>query len=101
MSSERPAASAGPLFTLVTRADCHLCEVMLAELGEYLARLRGEPVTTAVRRVTMLDVDASDQLRRQYGHKVPVLLLDGEVICHGRLDRAEVERLTRSVVPRI
>jgi ABC-type uncharacterized transport system ATPase subunit len=51
-------------------------------------------------RVTVVDVDGDEQLRRRFGFKVPVLLLEGEVVCHGHLDRAEVERLTRDVPPR-
>jgi predicted thioredoxin/glutaredoxin len=47
-------------------------------------------------RVTIVDVDRYEDLRRRYGHKVPVLLLDGELVCYGRFDHAEVVRLTRS-----
>jgi predicted thioredoxin/glutaredoxin len=46
--------------------------------------------------VEVLDVDRDPDLQRRFGHKVPVLMLDGEVVCFGTFDRAEVERLTRA-----
>jgi glutaredoxin-like protein DUF836 len=42
--------------------------------------------------VEVLDVDADPKMRARYGHKVPVLLLAGELVCHGRLDPGEVRR---------
>lgn len=33
-----------------------------------------------------IDIDRSQDLILQYGHKVPVLCLDGEEICHHFLD---------------
>lgn len=75
-------------FTLVSRVDCHLCETMHHELQTYLG-CDGPAIE-------ILDVDADPDLKRRFGHKVPVLMLDGEVVCFGRLDAAEVERLTRA-----
>jgi predicted thioredoxin/glutaredoxin len=75
------------VFTLVSRADCHLCDTMHEHLQSYLGV--GAPA------VKVLDVDRDPDLQRRFGHKVPVLMLDGEVVCCGKFDRAEVERLTR------
>jgi hypothetical protein len=55
---------------------------MLAELRE-LPAARGIPIEVA-------DVDAEPAARARYGHKVPVLLLAEELVCHGRLDPEEV-----------
>lgn len=74
--------------TLVTRADCQLCE----ELQNELEALRGCYPLPAV---ALADVDADPQLLQRYGLKVPVLLLDGVPVCHFRLDRAELLRLLR------
>ena len=38
------------------------------------------------------DVDADPASRGRWGHRIPVLLLDGELVCHGRLDGAEVHK---------
>ena len=45
--------------------------------------------------ITVLDVDADPILKRRYGLDVPVLLLDGTVICRHRLDAEELKRLLR------
>ncbi|MEZ5499227.1 MAG: glutaredoxin family protein [Steroidobacteraceae bacterium] len=71
---------------LLTRPDCDLCEEFLAEFAAHL------PATTAppLRR---LPVDSDATLVRRYGLKIPVLLLDGELVCWGRFDPAELDRL--------
>ena len=76
--------AAGPHFTLYTRAGCSLCEEMRDELA-LLPAAAGIPVA-------LRDVDEDPALRSRYGHKVPVLLLAGELVCHGRLDPEEVEK---------
>jgi len=42
--------------------------------------------------VDVLDVDADAAARMRYGHKVPVLLFAGELVCHGHLDTDEVHK---------
>jgi hypothetical protein len=74
--------------TLYSRDGCHLCEELLAELAPWAAA-RGE---TVERR----DVDADPDLRRRYGHRIPVLLVDGEPAAYGRLDWDALERLWRA-----
>jgi len=78
-----------PRLTLVQRYDCALCDEMLAQL-QALGR------TVALPPLELLDVDSDPQLRRRHGLDVPVLLLDGAVVCRHRLDRGELERLLRS-----
>jgi len=43
----------------------------------------------------VVDVDADPVLKRRYGLEVPVLLLDGTVVCRHRLDADELKRLLR------
>jgi predicted thioredoxin/glutaredoxin len=74
--------------TVVHRQDCELCEEMLAELAALGRRVPLPP--TAV-----VDVDADPELLRRYGLNVPVLLLDGTVVCRHRLDEDELQRLLR------
>jgi predicted thioredoxin/glutaredoxin len=74
--------------TLISRQDCELCEEMARELA-HLARERTLPP------VDIVDVDADPELTRRYGLNVPVLLLEGSVVCRHRLDRSELERLLR------
>ena len=42
--------------------------------------------------VDVLDVDDDPTTRMRFGHKVPVLLFAGELVCHGRLDPEEVHK---------
>jgi predicted thioredoxin/glutaredoxin len=79
---------AAPRLTLVHRRDCALCDEMLAQL-EALGR------TVALPPIDVLDVDSDPLLRRRHGLDVPVLLLDGAVVCRQRLDRRELARLLR------
>jgi hypothetical protein len=42
--------------------------------------------------IDVIDVDGDDAARQRYGHKIPVLLFAGELVCHGRLDPEEVHK---------
>jgi hypothetical protein len=77
-----PAAS--PCFVLYSRAGCALCEEMLIELAA-LPEVHSH-------RIEVLDVDADPAATVRYGHKIPVLLFAGELVCHGRLDAEEVHK---------
>ena len=75
---------------LVGRRDCQLCE----EMHEAVVRLAR---TLPLPPLEVLDVDADPQLRRRHGLDVPVLLIDGTVVCRHRLDESELKRLLRHV----
>ena len=93
-SAAAPAAGRGegvattPRLTLVTRAECGLCEEMHAEI-EQLRRTHPLP------EIEVLDVDADPELKRRFNLEVPVLLLDGALVCQQELDAAELLRLLR------
>ena len=72
--------------TLITRKECHLCEVAT----EALARIAAE-TGEAFREV---DVDSDPDLQAEYWDRVPVILLDGKE--HGYW-RVEEERLRRDL----
>ena len=81
---------------VVSREGCGLCEDMLHGLAE-LERAHSLPP------VIVVDVDSDPELVRQFGLKVPVLLLDGSVICHYTLNSNEVLRLVQrpaAIIPR-
>jgi glutaredoxin len=67
--------------TLISRAGCHLCEV--AE--ETLDRIT--PGQWA-----RVDVESSIELERDYGDRVPVLLLDGKEHGYWRVEEARLLR---------
>lgn len=70
------------------RRDCQLCDEMLEEIAALGRRLPLPPLE-------VVDVDSDPQLERRYGLEVPVLLLDGTVVCRHRLDLQELTRLLR------
>jgi hypothetical protein len=81
---------------VITRQGCGLCDEMLYGLAE-LERKQSLPP------VSVVDIDSDPELVRQFGLKVPVLLLDGSVICHYTLNSNEVLRLLRhpaAIIPR-
>jgi predicted thioredoxin/glutaredoxin len=85
-----PGANPGqPRLAVVHRQDCDLCDEMVAEL-EALGR------TIPLPPIGIVDVDADPELLRRYGLNVPVLLLDGTVVCRHRLDPDELQRLLRA-----
>lgn len=70
------------MLTLYGRTYCHLCDDMAA----LLAPLAGEYGFA----IEVVDVDASPDLEARYGERVPVLVHDGEELCHYFLDSARV-----------
>lgn len=81
---------------LLSRDGCHLCEQMLQELAA-LEQAGQIPM------VQVLDVDSDPERARQFGLKVPVLLLDGSVICHYTLNSNELLRIlgrSAAILPR-
>jgi predicted thioredoxin/glutaredoxin len=77
-----------PTLTVVHRKDCDLCDEMVAELAALGRKIPLPPIS-------IVDVDGDPELVRRYGLHVPVLLLDGSVVCRYRLDAEELQRLLR------
>jgi hypothetical protein len=84
----------GARLTLVQRPGCTLCEEMLAELQRF-AR------TCELPAIELVDVDGDPELNRRHGLDVPVLLLDGTVVCRHHLDAAELARLLTAPEARV
>jgi Glutaredoxin-like domain (DUF836) len=76
-----------PLFELVTREGCHLCDEMEAVLDPVLQ----EHGLALGKR----DVDQEPALARRYTDVVPVLLRDGRPVAKIRLSIEEARRLIR------
>jgi predicted thioredoxin/glutaredoxin len=74
--------------TVLHRRDCELCDEMLAGLASLKSRLPLPPIE-------VVDVDSDPELKRRHGLDVPVLLVDGTVVCRHRLEESELRRLLR------
>lgn len=66
-----------------SRQGCHLCEILIEELLEFV-RDRA--------RIVVHDIDSRDDWREAYGVRVPVVELDGATLCEYHLDRDVVNR---------
>jgi glutaredoxin len=70
--------------TLLSREDCHLCEVA----HRIALHLQSElPI-----EVRIVDVDGDDVLRKRYGTRVPVVLLNDIEQCSGHMTEEELRR---------
>jgi len=63
-----------PVLVVYGREDCHLCLDMIAALREWQGRQGFH--------LEIIDVDSDDDLKSRYGERVPVLMAEGEEICH-------------------
>jgi predicted thioredoxin/glutaredoxin len=70
---------------LVTRQGCHLCD-------EALGALRALGVEPELR-----DVDSEDELYAVYDWRVPVVMVDGQVVAEGRIDREALRKVLPAV----
>jgi glutaredoxin len=82
VTANNPAASdtrRDPFVLVVySRENCHLCQDMIAALRELQVRPSFH--------LEVVDVDSDEALRSRFGLKVPVLVAEGEEICHYHLD---------------
>jgi hypothetical protein len=60
-----------------------------------LAELRALGRRQDLPPLDLVDVDSDPDLQRRHGLNVPVLLLDGSVVCRNRLDSTELLRILR------
>jgi hypothetical protein len=77
--------------TLITRVGCHLCDVA-KEAMHRVAAAAGE-------RWVEVDVDADVELVKEYGDRVPVVLLDGREHGYWRVEEERLLRDLRRIVP--
>ncbi len=78
---------AEPVFELLTRERCHLCDEMKVVLDDVLPALRIH--------YELIDVDGDPALTNRFGDTVPVLLRDGKPVAKVRIDRRQLLRIVR------
>lgn len=74
--------------TVVSRMDCHLCDVAKAEVARVTAELGLGWVE--------VDVDADPALLEEYSDLVPVILVDGRVHDYWRVDETRLRQALAS-----
>ena len=78
IDSSSPPADDRPQVTLYTRDRCHLCN----EIKHRLALLRRE----ADFEIREVNIDESEELRKRYGERVPVVAINGREAFDYRID---------------
>lgn len=73
--------------TVLSRPDCHLCEVTLATVR--LVQL-AEPFT-----LRYVDIAGDAELSARYGTRVPVILIDGLEAFSGRVSDKDLRRAVK------
>ena len=79
-----------PTVVLYTRPDCHLCDQARAQLEA----LRAEGLAFGLEEV---DIDSDDRLHARYLERIPVVMLDGEIVCELGLDPGELRAMIDTV----
>jgi thiol-disulfide isomerase/thioredoxin len=74
VTASKRTAPDSPVLVVYGREDCHLCLDMIAALREWQGRHGFH--------LEIIDVDSDDDLKSRYGERVPVLMAEGEEICH-------------------
>jgi glutaredoxin len=72
-----------PTVVLYTRPDCHLCDEVRAQLEG----LRAEGLAFQLEE---MNIDSDDRLLARYLERIPVVVLDGEIISELGLDSGEL-----------
>jgi len=75
--------------TVLSRQWCHLCHDLLAALAPLAAEMG-----LAVR---VVDVDEHPELEEQWGELVPVVLGEGNELCHYHLDEHAIRAYGRGI----
>ena len=70
--------------TILSRKDCHLCDVMFRIALHLQAELN---ITT-----TKVDIEGDCALTERYGSRVPVVLIDEVEHCSGKVTEGELRR---------
>ena len=66
---------------IYSRQGCHLCERAI----DLVESFRDDS--------EVIDVDSDPELIAQYGHRVPVIEIDGQSVLEGRFDESNVRRV--------
>ena len=69
------------VLTVYSRPECHLCELMVAEL---------EPLVAGKARVDVVDISEHEGLSRRFGLLIPVLMHEDEELSRYRLDPGRI-----------
>lgn len=71
-----------PAVFVYSRPGCHLCEQLIEELA---------PLVRGRARLEVRNIDGHAPWQRQFGTRIPVVEIDGRIICEYHLNHDAVE----------
>lgn len=77
-----------PEIVVYIKENCHLCEKLLLELTGAIAARPPDHQP----RVILRDIEDSDDWYETYREYVPVIVVNGEEVCHYFFDQQEFEQ---------
>ncbi|MBA0917196.1 MAG: glutaredoxin family protein [Nitrosospira sp.] len=83
MTLSKSAIESPVTLVIYGREECHLCQNMIADLHELQGRLHFQ--------IKLVDIDNDTELTARYGVRIPVLVVDGEEICHYHLNQIALD----------
>jgi glutaredoxin len=72
-----------PRLTLYTKPDCSLCDAAAAALARVRERVAFD--------LEVVDISPDPELRASYGERIPVVLVDGELVFEYEVDERALE----------
>ena len=81
-----------PVVRLLSRNDCHLCDVAKGRIESAGRRVRF--------RLEIVDIDSDPDLAARYGERIPVVHVNGEEIFAYRVNERVLVRKLKSLSPR-
>ncbi len=79
--------------TFLTRPGCHLCVEALTDLTAFLAARVADATLPEPMPIDheVVDIETDDELHRKYLERIPVILLDGELVSEFAFDPEEFD----------
>jgi len=77
------------VFTIYSRAECHLCEEMLEALKKWQTRFNF--------KIELIDIDQNASLTARFAARIPLLTVGDVEICEYFLDENALLRFLKSV----
>ena len=68
-----------PTVRVYSRRGCHLCEQLIEEI---IPLVRGRA------QLEILDIDTREDWRQSYGTRIPVVEIEGRVVCQHALEKS-------------
>lgn len=79
-----PIVMSSTRVTIMSRRDCHLCHVV--------ARVAAQVQEELTFDLTIVDIDRDEHLRRQYGDRIPVVLVDEREVLSGKVTGGDLRK---------